>query len=336
MTAPERLLEVRDLSVAMPGPDGGAVVVEGVDLDLRRGESFGLVGESGSGKTTTLLAILGLLPVGARVVSGMVNFEGRELLSVARRDRGAVWGSKIGVVWQDPLAALDPVMRVGRQVAEAVRAHRRMDGAAAATQAKALLRRVELPDVDRLYDRYPHELSGGQRQRVVIATAIAGGPSLLLADEPTTALDVTVQDQVLTLLAELRDALGLTLMLVTHDLGIVDQSCETVAVMYAGRVVETGPVADVFGAPRHPYTAGLLAAAPAVERPGVRPAGIPGTPPATVARDACAFAPRCVRAGEGCTTRLPVLAGTGSHRAACLYPLRGDEVPVEAAAPSHA
>jgi oligopeptide/dipeptide ABC transporter ATP-binding protein len=329
------LLQVRDLCVAMPGPVGGTIVVEGVDLDLHRGEAFGLVGESGCGKTTTLLAILGLLPAGARVVSGRVTFDGVELIGASRRQLSAVWGAGIGVVWQDPLAALDPVMRVGPQVAEVVRAHTRANAAGASARAKELLRQVELPDVERLYAKYPHELSGGQRQRVVIAAAIAGRPSLLLADEPTTALDVTVQDQILALLAGLRDELGLTLMLVTHNLGIVDQSCDSVAVMYAGRVVETGTVNQVFAAPRHPYTAGLLAAAPAVDRPGVRPAGIAGSPPAAVARGACAFAARCGRVEPSCRAQLPALSGGSGHLTACLYPLDSVSMPDGAAASSH-
>jgi oligopeptide/dipeptide ABC transporter ATP-binding protein len=319
------LLEIRGLTVAMPSRGGPPVtVVKDVDLDVGRGEALALVGESGCGKTTTLLSILGLLPRGAQVVSGEIRFDRRDLHGADERALRAVRGGQIGVIWQDPLAALDPVMRSGDQIAEVVRAHagaKRRDRQAAERRAKELMRLVELPDVERLYHAYPHELSGGQRQRVVIAAAIAADPVLLLADEPTTALDVTVQDQVLALLARLRRELGLALLLVTHDLAVVSETCERVAIMYAGRIVESGPAAEVFAAPRHHYAAGLLAAAPDVDRPGTRPTGIAGTPPTGVALDRCAFAPRCPRADDLCACVLPVLSGDAAHRAACHHQL---------------
>jgi peptide/nickel transport system ATP-binding protein len=332
------LLSIRGLSVTMPSREGGPeTVVKEVDLDVERGESLALVGESGCGKTTTLLSILGLLPRGAKIESGEISFAGRDLRRAEERELRAVRGGQIGVIWQDPLAALDPVMRAGHQIAEVVRAHAggdRRNRRAAERRAKELLRLVELPDVERLYDAYPHELSGGQRQRVVIAAAIAADPVLLLADEPTTALDVTVQDQVLALLARLRDELGLALLLVTHDLAVVSETCERVAIMYAGRIVESGPAARVLSAPRHHYSAGLLAAAPDVDRPGVRPAGIAGTPPAGVALDRCAFAPRCPRADDVCTSRLPELAGEPSHLAACHHPRAATPAGAGKAAPN--
>ena len=306
----------------MPTRGGAPVtVVKDVDLDLARGESLALVGESGCGKTTTLLSILGLLPRGASIAAGEVGFGDLDLRRADERELRAVRGGQIGVIWQDPLAALDPVMRAGAQIAEVVRAHAGVDRRAGARRAKDLMRLVELPDVERTFDAYPHELSGGQRQRVVIAAAIAADPVLLLADEPTTALDVTVQDQVLALLARLRDELGLALLLVTHDLAVVSETCERVAIMYAGRIVESGPAAEVFAAPRHHYAAGLLAAAPDVDRPGVRPAGIAGTPPAGVALDRCAFEPRCPRADDVCARVLPALSGDSTHRAACHHQL---------------
>jgi peptide/nickel transport system ATP-binding protein len=320
MSAP--LLTVDGLTVEMPGrPD--AVVVKDVDLQLDRGTALALVGESGCGKTTTLLSILRLLPRGARITGGEIWFEDRELTRLAERQLRAVRGARIGVVWQDPLAALDPVMRVGPQIAETVRAHSRVDRGAATRRAKELMRLVELPDVERTFEAYPHELSGGQRQRVVIAAAVAADPAVLLADEPTTALDVTVQDQVLALLARLRDELGLALLLVTHDLAVVGETCDRVAIMYAGRIVETGPTAQVFSAAQHPYAEGLLRAAPDVDRPGHRPVGIPGAPPAKVGEGSCAFASRCARADEVCRSTLPLLGTSTAHRSACHHPLSG-------------
>jgi oligopeptide/dipeptide ABC transporter ATP-binding protein len=318
------LLSVRELGVSMGGAGGAVPVVAGLSLDVLPGAALGLVGESGSGKTTTLRAILGLLPAAGRVTSGRVMFAGQDLLHASPGQLRAIRGGQIGVVWQDPLASLDPVMRVGEQIAEAVRAHRPGDRAAAGARVLDLMRQVDLPQVDRTCRRYPHELSGGQRQRVVIAAAIAAGPRLLLADEPTTALDVTVQDQVLSLLARLRAELGLALLLVTHDLAVVAETCEQVAVMYAGRIVETGPAGAVFAGPRHHYTAGLLRAAPSLERIGVRPRGIGGSPAAHAVAQGCAFAPRCARADDICvrvTPRLePPSAGGGGHLAACHHP----------------
>jgi oligopeptide/dipeptide ABC transporter ATP-binding protein len=316
-----KLLEVRALTVSAHRGHRRALVVKDVDLDLAAGQVLGLVGESGSGKTTVLRAVLGLLPPGLRLDSGSVQVEGTELVGLKERQLRKVRGQHVGAVWQDPLAALDPVMRVGDQVAEAVRAHRRTSPAAALQQAKALMKLVDLPDIERTSRAYPHELSGGQRQRVVIATAIAGEPRLLLADEPTTALDVTVQDQVLSLLEDLRARLGLALLLVTHDLAIVHQVCELVAVMYAGRIVEKGPVRDVFASPRHPYTEALLGASPSIELPGVLPGGIPGSAASEVALSGCAFVPRCPRAGSACRSGAPRLEGADGHAVACHCPV---------------
>jgi oligopeptide/dipeptide ABC transporter ATP-binding protein len=317
----EPLLSVRGLTVTMPSVEGPVTVVKDLDLQIGRGQALGLVGESGCGKSTTLLSILGLLPRGASVVGGEVRLEGHDLVGLDERTMRTVLGPRIGVVWQDPLAALNPVMRVGEQIAEVVRAHGGLERRAAGRRAEELMRLVELPDVERLSASYPHELSGGQRQRVVIAAAIAADPVLLLADEPTTALDVTVQDQVLALLARLRGELGLALLLVSHDLAVVGETCETVSIMYAGRIVETGSVSDVFAAPHHHYSAGLLAAAPDIGRPGTRPHGIPGAPPPTVALVSCAFAPRCPRADDLCQRELPILSGRSEHLAACHHPL---------------
>jgi oligopeptide/dipeptide ABC transporter ATP-binding protein len=322
------LLSVRGLTVTMPAQSGPTTVVADVDFDIAPGEAFGLVGESGCGKTTTLRAILRLMPPVARLTAGQVRFAGADLATMTTRELRHVRGGQIGVIWQDPLAALDPVIRVGPQVAETVRAHEPVGRAIAASRAKDLMRLVELPDISRTYDAYPHELSGGQRQRVVIAAAIAAQPKLLLADEPTTALDVTVQDQVLRLLARLRSELGLALLLVSHDLAVVSETCDRVAVMYAGRIVETGPTGPVLDAPCHPYTHGLLRAAPQVDHIGQRPAGIPGAPPVGAQYASCAFAPRCARADHLCDTVLPTLHWASSTRpqdVACHHPLGGLE-----------
>jgi oligopeptide/dipeptide ABC transporter ATP-binding protein len=316
------LLRVRELSVALPDRHGQVPVLEGVSFDLRAGGGLGVVGESGSGKTTTLRALLQLLPHGAVITNGRATFDGADLLTVGGSQLRDIRGGKIGMIWQDPLAALDPLMRVGEQIAETAQAHAAVSWIDARRRARDLMRRVELPDVERTYRAYPHQLSGGQRQRVVIASAIAASPRLLLADEPTTALDVTVQDQVLSLIAKLRADLGLALLLVSHDLAVVDQTCEDVAVMYAGRIVETGPSRLVFERPLHHYTAGLLRAAPSLDRPGVRPRSIPGTPAVSVAARGCAFAPRCPAADLLCLEQTPVLAGAEVHQAACHHPLK--------------
>jgi oligopeptide/dipeptide ABC transporter ATP-binding protein len=232
-----------------------------------------------------------------------------------------VRGGQIGMIWQDPLAALDPLMRVGDQVTEVIGAHDGADRRSVRDRAFELMRQVELPDVAQTFRRYPHQMSGGQRQRIVIAAAIAANPRVLLADEPTTALDVSVQAQVLSLLARLRAELGLALLLVTHDLAVVAQACDQVAVIYAGRIVETGPVAEVFATPRHHYTRGLLDAVPRLDRPGSLPSGIPGKPPAAAVAAGCAFAPRCPKADETCVAVTPELTGGHVHRAACHHPL---------------
>ncbi len=315
------LLSVRSLCVTMRHGKAVIPVVTDVSLDLPAGGALGLVGESGSGKTTTVRAILRLLPAAGRISAGQVMFGGQDLAHAADRQLRDIRGGQIGVIWQDPLASLDPVMRVGDQVAEGISAHEHVSRATARARALDLMRQVELPDVNRTFRRYPHELSGGQRQRVVIASAIATTPRLLLADEPTTALDVTVQDQVLSLLARLRRELSLALLLVTHDLAVVAQSCDTVAVMYAGRIAETGPVSSVFAVPRHHYTRGLLQAAPSLDRPGVLPKGIPGTPAASAETTGCAFAPRCPRADQVCLEATPTLAGDAGHLVACHHPV---------------
>jgi peptide/nickel transport system ATP-binding protein len=309
---------------------GGATLVEDVSFTLGAGESFGIVGESGSGKSTTVRAIIGLLPPSLNA-SGRILFAGESIAGAGEARLARLRGAGIGMVFQDPLAALNPVMTVGRQIAEALRWHGRLDPTARRRRTTEVMRLVGLPEPERLAASYPHELSGGQRQRVALAIALACAPRLLLADEPTTALDVTIQDQILRLLDELRRSLGMALVLVTHDLGVIARVCERVAVMYGGRIVEEAPVARLFAAPAHPYTRMLLDSIPQGPRTLHPLAPIPGRPPDPAHRPpGCGFAPRCPRASSACAERPPPWrAHTASGGFACLHPLL-------ARAPAHA
>jgi oligopeptide/dipeptide ABC transporter ATP-binding protein len=310
-------LSVRGLTVQTAT---GAVLVKDVDLELASGGTLGVVGESGCGKTTTLRAVVGLLGTGLKITGGEIVVGGRDLARLGRRELHEFRGGELGVIWQNPLSALDPVLTVGYQIAEVVRSHEKVTRQAAARRAIELMRLVELPRTEALYRAYPHQLSGGQRQRVVIAAALAAGPKILLADEPTTALDVTVQQQILQLFSRLRDKLGLSLVMVSHDLAVVGEVCERVAIMYGGRVVEAGPTAEVFTRPAHHYTAALLRSVPSVATVGHRPQGIPGAPPPAVADGQCSFAPRCPAATDRCRTVLPALTGQNGRLVACHYP----------------
>jgi oligopeptide/dipeptide ABC transporter ATP-binding protein len=302
------LLAVEDLEVAFAaGRAGWVPVVRGVSLAVRRGECVGLVGESGSGKSLTALALLRLLPPQTRL-RGRVLLDGRNLLGLPEAAMRGVRGARIGIALQDSSAALDPFYTIGFQIAEAVTAHRSMSRRAARAEAVRLLDRVAMPGARGRLDSYPHQLSGGQRQRVVVAMALAGQPDLLVADEPTTALDVTLQAQVLALLGELQRDLGLAVLLITHDLAVVAETCDRVAVLYAGRVVEEASVASLFAAPAHPYTRGLLATLPRLGHPAPRgrlpllagqPAEAWALPPG------CAFHPRCPRAMPICAVEDP-------------------------------
>jgi peptide/nickel transport system ATP-binding protein len=310
------MLEVEDLTVALP-MDGQLVpVLSGVSFTLDRRESVGLVGESGSGKSITALAIMGLLPPGARV-AGRIAFDGRDLLAASEDAMCAIRGRRIGMVFQEPMTALDPLMSIGAQVAEPLRVHFRLPRPEADARAARMLQHVGLENMSP--HRYPHQLSGGQRQRVVIAAALACNPDLLIADEPTTALDVTVQAQVLALLAELAAETGMGLLLITHDLAVVSQTVGKVLVMYAGRVVEQGPTEAVFSRMAHPYTRALFAARPS--EGGERPMPIVGQVPDPLHRPiGCAFAPRCGRALDMCRHDVPPLAGRESHLCCCFNP----------------
>ena len=311
-------LEVRDAQ--------GSALVEGISFDLKKGEALAVVGESGCGKSLTSLAVMGLLPPQlARTRRGSIRFEGQDLTTLSDRALRRLRGNRLSMVFQEPLTALNPLLTVGAQITEVLRTHRGMGRAAARARAVELLGLVRLPDPERRFDDYPHRLSGGQRQRVTIAMAIACDPALIIADEPTTALDVTVQAQILALLAEVRARTGQSLMLITHDLGVVGQVADRMVVIYAGVVVESGPVAEVLTHPRHPYTAGLLAARPhgSYAATGEEVTDIPGAVPAPHARPAgCLFSPRCDRADARCHAERPRLTegGAGRHHA-CFHPL---------------
>jgi peptide/nickel transport system ATP-binding protein len=314
------LLEVRDLTVTLPTAHGRQAALHGVSFTLERGATFGLVGESGCGKSLTALALMGLLPEGARV-AGSIRFEGQDLTALDDTAYAALRGDRLGMVFQEPMTALNPVHRVGDQIAESLRLHQRLDAAAARAEALRLLERVRLPRARERLDAWPHELSGGQRQRVVIAIALACGPDLLIADEPTTALDATLQREVLDLLAELRRDTGMALLLISHNLDVMAATVDTLAVMYGGRIVEHGPTREVFERRAHPYTRGLFAARPRLGLArGTRLATIPGRVPALHEMPTgCAFAARCALAIEACRAAPPpALAVDAQHAVRCL------------------
>jgi peptide/nickel transport system ATP-binding protein len=320
MTPTPPLLEVRDLAVTLPTAHGRQAALHGVTFALERGATLGLVGESGCGKSLTALALMGLVPEGAQV-SGSVRFEGRELSTLDDAAYAALRGDRLGMVFQEPMTALNPVHRIGDQIAESLRLHQRLDRAAARAEALRLLERVRLPRARERLDAWPHELSGGQRQRVVIAIALACGPDLLIADEPTTALDATLQREVLDLLAELRRDLGMALLLISHNLDVMAATVDTLAVMYGGRIVEQGPTREVFERRAHPYTRGLFAARPRLGLArGTRLATIPGRVPALHEMPTgCAFAARCALAAEACRAAPPAALAVGAqHSARCL------------------
>jgi oligopeptide/dipeptide ABC transporter ATP-binding protein len=305
MTPP--ILSVADLRAWFFTDQGVAKAVDGVSFDVHTGETLGIVGESGCGKTVTSLAILGLLPrPPARIMEGSSvrlrsEEEAEELIGAPEARLRALRGNEISMIFQEPMSSLNPVYTVGDQISETLRLHRGMDRRAAREATVALLDEVGIPDASRRVDEYPHQLSGGMRQRVMIAMAIACAPKLLIADEPTTALDVTIQAQILELLAELRRAHGMAVLLITHDLGVVAEVCDRVVVMYAGQVVETGSVEDIFTRPAHPYTRGLLGSLPSLEARGRRLTSIPGQVPSPLHwPEGCRFRARCSLAGAGC------------------------------------
>ncbi|MFE9654334.1 dipeptide ABC transporter ATP-binding protein [Micromonospora sp. NPDC006431] len=319
------LLELRDLDTDIALRRGTVHALDGVNLEVMPGETLGVVGESGSGKTMTALSIMGLLPPGGRVSGGQILFEGRDLRSLPADEVRRIRGVRMGMVFQDPLTSLNPTMRIGVQVAEPLRVHERVGRAEAWERAIEILRRVGMPRPDRIVDNYPHELSGGMRQRVAIAMALVCSPRLLIADEPTTALDVTTQRQILELIDDLREEFGMAVILVTHDLGVIAGRADRVAVMYAGRVVETAATEQLFRSPRHRYTEALMEALPesAIRESGehARLYSIPGLPP-DLSRPlaGCRFAPRCRHFTDECRTT-DVALSAGEHRHACLHPV---------------
>ena len=299
------LISVRDLVLNLHAGGRGAghrAIVERLSISISEGESLALVGESGSGKSLTAQAIMGLLPPSAvSVGSGHIEFRGVDLLPMPDRERRRITGRAISMIFQEPMTALNPVMRIGDQIVETIRAHEKVGRRAAMSRAAELLGAVRMPEPAARLRAYPHQISGGQRQRVMIAIALACRPNLLIADEPTTALDVTVQAQILLLLRELQAEMNMAMLFITHDLGVVANVADRVAVMYYGRIVESGAVREVFRRPSHPYTRGLLDCIPSAARHGEALATIPGQLPAhTDALAACRFAPRCARADEGC------------------------------------
>ncbi|MFF4006622.1 ABC transporter ATP-binding protein [Streptomyces sp. NPDC001717] len=314
------VLDVRGLHVGFPLGSRTAHALRGVDLSLAAGDTLGIVGESGSGKSTLALALTRMLPGSGRITDGSVLLDGQDLATASDETLRRVRGGRIGMIFQDPMASLNPVLSVGQHLDEAMRAHGRGDRRSRRARTLELLDLVGIPDPARRIDDHPHQFSGGMRQRLMIALALANEPDVLLADEPTTALDATVQDQILTLLERLNREMGTALVLITHDIGVVARSCRRVLVMYGGTVVEDGPTDRVLADPRHPYTAGLLAAVPRLESPsGTRLRSIPGSPPDPAApTGGCAFAPRCALAEDRCQDQGPVLTrASAGVRAAC-------------------
>ncbi len=326
------MLEVSHLTTVFDLPGGPVPAVHDVSFDIRQGETLGLVGESGSGKSVTALSIMRLIEPPGRIAAGAIRFKGRDLLRCSERDMQAVRGAGIALVFQEPMTALNPVFTVGDQIAEVLVVHNRATRQQAKVRAVELLEAVRVPDAAQRARDYPHQLSGGMRQRVLIAAALACQPSLLIADEPTTALDVTIQAQILDLLREMKSSFNLSLLLITHDFGVIAETADRVAVMYAGRIVEEGPVRAIFREPRHPYTRGLLLSRPGGTR-GEKLRAIEGVVP-TLADlpPGCAFHPRCPECFDRCRTAPPPEYQVGTDHLACCYlhdPAIGRRSPVD-------
>ncbi len=328
-----KLLEVRNLTTRFRTERGAVMAVDDVSFDVDAGETLAIVGESGSGKSVTALSLMRLIPnPPGKITAGSVMFEGQDLLKLSDAEMQAVRGDRIAMIFQEPMTSLNPSLTVGLQVGEPVQLHRGASWKAALEKAGELLARVRIPDAKARVDAYPHQFSGGMRQRAMIAMALACQPKLIIADEPTTALDVTVQSQILSLLKELTRETGAALILITHDLGVVARYADRVSVMYAGRVVETGTAREIYKMPQHPYTRGLMACVPRLDGVlGDRLVPIEGSPPdLTRLPPGCAFAPRCSVVAPGCLTARPVLEDVGGgHRKACF-------VSVESGVPAHA
>jgi oligopeptide transport system ATP-binding protein len=316
------VLEIDRLSVSFATPDGAINAVNEFTLTVHAGECIGIVGESGAGKSQSFLAVMGLL-AGNATVRGSARLQGQELVGLRARELNELRGSRLSMIFQDPMTSLTPHLKVGDQIAESLRRHRGASRAAARARALELLQRVHVSDAERRLDQYPHELSGGMRQRVMIAVALACDPLMLIADEPTTALDVTIQAQILALLAELKREQGMAMTLVTHDLGVVAGVADRVAVMYGGRIVELGPVRQILKSPQHPYTQALLRSMPRVDEPADQPlVAIAGQPPnPRNLPPGCAFHPRCERAVASCRSEAPALVSGARTAVACHLPI---------------
>jgi peptide/nickel transport system ATP-binding protein len=319
------LLEVENLQTHFRTPDGINRAVDGISFHVNEGETLAVVGESGCGKSVTAMSILRLVPEPPGRIAGSVRFQGKELLQLSEREMRGIRGNDISMIFQEPMTSLNPVLSVGRQIGETLRLHEGLDGKAAETRAVEMLTLVGIPEPRRRVHEYPHQLSGGMRQRVMIAIALACNPRLLIADEPTTALDVTIQAQILDLMKDLKRRIGAAIVLITHDLGVVAEVAERVMVMYAGRKVEEAPVAELFRDPRHPYTQGLLGAVPklgsSLTGSATRLAEIPGLVPSLKQRiEGCVFAGRCALATDLCRQVAPALERKArGHLAACHY-----------------
>ncbi|MDM9620256.1 ABC transporter ATP-binding protein [Rhizobium sp. S96] len=313
------MLSVRDLRVSFRTEDGLVRAIDGISFDLDQGEILGVVGESGSGKTVSLLAVMGLITDPNAIIEGSIRYKGRELLGLPAHELRRLRGNEIAMIFQDPMTALTPVYTIGWQIAEQILAHQKISRKKALERVEELLAEVNFPNPREAMSRYPHQLSGGMRQRAVIAMALSCNPALLVADEPTTALDVTVQAGILDLVRKLRATHNSAIVFITHDMGVVSELADRVMVMYAGGVVERGSRAELFSDPRHPYTRALLGSIPPLT--GAKPArlpAIPGSPPSLLRLPpGCAFGPRCPVRYELCTSQKPAL-GTGGHAAACL------------------
>jgi peptide/nickel transport system ATP-binding protein len=316
------LLDVRRLRVEFPTRRGTLAAVRDVSFAIAPGEVLGVVGESGAGKSLTGAAIIGLIDAPGRIAGGAILLSGRRIDPLPYHEMRRVRGREIGAVFQDPLTSLNPLYTIGRQLIETIRTHLGLGEGAARARAIGLLEEVGIPAAARRIDHYPHQFSGGMRQRVVIALALAAEPKLIIADEPTTALDVSIQAQIIQLLKRLARERGTAIMLVTHDMGVIAETADRVAVMYAGRIVEIGPVADVIHRPRHPYTVGLMGSIPSIVEGRARLAQIDGTMPRLTAMPSgCAFHPRCSRASGRCSQEQPELEPLGATKAACWHPV---------------
>ena len=321
MSASDPLLEIENLKVIFHGDRGSAThAVDGLDLTIQRGQTLGLVGESACGKTATALSVMGLLPKASAEVSGRIRFDGAELLSLPDRAMRNLRGDRLAMIFQEPMTSLNPSYSIGEQIAESLVRHRGLSRGEARARTVELLRLVKIPSPEQCVDDYPHRLSGGMRQRAMIALALACDPELLIADEPTTALDVTIQAQILALMRDLKASTGIAIILITHDLGVVAEICDHVAVMYAGEIVEYAPVGALFATPQHPYTIGLLGSIPRLDVKAEELAAIEGMVPSLAELPAgCRFAPRCPFVRERCRQALPPLAVVGpGHRSRCI------------------